>query len=692
MASATNLTKIRNIGIAAHIDAGKTTTTERILYYTGRTHRMGEVDDGTTTTDFDEEEQKRGITIYSAAVTCPWKDYTINLIDTPGHVDFTAEVERSLRVLDGMVAVFDAREGVEAQSETVWRQADKYDVPRICFMNKMDRIGADFERAVESLSARLPAHPLVLQIPIGAGPTFEGIIDLLDMKAIYFKEEDLGASFEERDVPASMLDEVQELRHKAIETVAETSESLMEKYLADQPLDVAEVRRAIRKMTIARKMHPVLCGSALKHVGVQRLLDAVCDYLPSPLDVPPVEATDPKKTTNKIKLPCDVDGPIAALVFKVVAEKPVDLFYMRLYSGTLKSNSRLLNPATGEKENISRIYRMFAKRRDQLDYTTAGDIVAVIGPRDTLTSHTLCDPKHPVLLESIEFPETVISVSVEPKSSKDRDKLAEALKALERQDPTIHVSANAETGQTLISGMGELHLEIQVNRLRNDMNVEVSVGKPRVSYRETVGAQGDSEGRFERQFGGRSHFAIVRLRLEPRAHQPGAAHFEVKSLVPTDTLPPEYIRAIETGVTDAALSGILGGYPVIDWKATILGGQMHETESSELAFENAGRLAFYETMKAAKPTLLEPIMDVQVTTPAEYFGAIMGDLNSRNASVKDTIMRGDDRVIAAAVPLAQMFGYVTKLRSLSQGRATSTMTPSHYAAVSAEETKSLVGV
>jgi elongation factor G len=685
------LTRVRNIGIAAHIDAGKTTTTERILYYTGKTHRMGEVDDGTTTTDFDEEEQKRGITIYSAAVTCPWKDHTINLIDTPGHVDFTAEVERSLRVLDGMVAVFDAREGVEAQSETVWRQADKYEVPRICFINKLDRVGADFERAVESLQNRLHAKPLVLQWPIGNASGLEGIVDLVDMRAFYYHEDELGASFDERDVPSSLAEQARELHKHIVEKVAETSESLMVKYLSDEPISASELKLAIRAATISRQLQPVVCGSSLKHVGVQKLLDAICDYLPSPLDIPPAVGVDPKKPSVEIKLPCEADEPLAALVFKVVADKPVDLYYLRVYSGSLKSNARLLNPSTGEKENISRMYRMFAKRRDQLDVATAGDIVTVIGPRGTLTGHTLCDPRRPVLLESIEFPETVISVSVEPKSSKDRDKLAEALRALERQDPTVRVAANAETGQTLISGMGELHLEIQVQRLRNDMNVDVLVGKPRVSYRETVGAVGEAEGRFQRQIGGRGHFAVVRLRIEPRKHVPGEPSYEIRKQVDPESLLPEYVRAVENGVADAAQSGILGGYPVIDWTVTILGGEADQTESSELAFESAGRLGFYEAMKAAQPVLLQPIMDVHVVTSDEYFGAIMGDLNARNATVRETQMRGAGRVILAEVSLSQMFGYVTKLRSLSQGRATASMQPLHYAAVSPEETKALVG-
>jgi len=684
------LNMVRNIGVAAHIDAGKTTTTERILYYARRTHRMGDVDDGTTTTDFDEEEQKRGITIYSAAVSLHWRDHTINLIDTPGHVDFTAEVERSLRVLDGMIAVFDAKEGVEAQSETVWRQADKYHVPRICFMNKMDRIGADFERAVASLSDRLSARPLIMQIPIGSGSDFAGLIDLLDMKAVYYKSEALGSTFEESGIPPDLADAAASARYALVEYVAESSDALMEKYLADEPFTRDEMCRAVRQGTLSRTIFPVHCGSSLRYAGVQRLLDAVCDFLPSPLDVPPVTAHKLDGETP-IELPCRTDKPAAALVFKVVAEKPVDLCYTRVYSGVLKPNSRLFNPATGEKENVTRIYRMFAKRRDQLDVAQAGDIVALVGPKHTLTGHTLCDARHPVILESIEFPDTVISVSIEARSSKDRDKLVDALNGLSRQDPTLAIRTEPETGQTLLSGMGELHLEIAVQRLKSDNNVEVVVGRPRVSYRETVRGYAEGEGRFVRQFGGRGHFAAVRVRLEPRARVAGRAHYEIVNRVAPETIRPEYVHAAEVGLRDAAQSGVLGGYPVIDWKATILGGEESEVESSELAFENAGRIAFYEAMKAADPVLLEPIMDVEVVTSDEYFGSIMGDLNGRKAVVRDTQLRGNDRIIVCDVPLAQMFGYVTRLRSLSQGRATSTMTPSHYAPVSRAEMKMLVG-
>ncbi len=691
MASTLDLTKVRNIGIAAHIDAGKTTTTERILYYTGRTHRMGDVDDGTTTTDFDEQEQKRGITIFSAAVTCPWKGHTINLIDTPGHVDFTAEVERSLRVLDGVVAVFDAREGVEAQSETVWRQADRYRVPRICFINKMDRIGADFEFAVKSIRDRLHIEPTLLQIPIGTCDTFRGAVDLITMQAVIYNSQEQGATYTEEDIPDDLIESAHAARRDMLESLSEHSEELMEQYLSGTEVNEALIRQTIRKAVISRTLYPVLCGSSLKYVGVQRLLDAVCDYLPNPLDVPPVDAVDSRDAKKIVKVKCDNAEPLAALVFKIVAEKPVDLYYIRVYSGVLKGNMRLLNANTGEKENISRIFRMFAKRREQLDEAEAGDIVAIIGPKSALTGHTLCDQRRTILLEPIKFPETVISTSIEARSSKDRDKLLEALKALTRQDPTISVAVNPETGQTLLSGMGELHLEVNVHRLRNDMNVDVAVGKPRVSYRETVTARGSGTGRFQRQFGGKDHFAVVQLRLEPRAHVETGANFEIHCNLSEEQLPALFRTPLETGIKDAALSGTLGGYPVINWRATVERVECHDTDSTELAFENAGRLAFYEAMKAATPVLLQPIMNVEVVTNDEYFGAIMSDLNARGAIVRNTEMRGPSRVITADVSLSQMFGYVTKLRSLSQGRATASMTPSHYAPVPADAMKLLVG-
>ncbi len=683
--------KLRNVGIAAHIDAGKTTTTERILFYSGQTHRMGDVDEGTTTTDFDEQEQKRGITIFSAAVSCPWRGYTINLIDTPGHVDFTAEVERSLRVLDGVVAVFDGKEGVEAQSETVWRQADRYEIPRICFINKMDRVGADFEHAVDSIRDRLDAHPLALQIPIGDGSTFMGLIDLIEMQAVYYRTQDQGASFEIRDIPEALIDQAQAARRCLEEFAAESSDAMMEKYISEAPMTVDELHLAIRKATIKREICPVLCGSSLKYVGVQRLMDAICHYLPNPLDVPAFSAPNALQEGVEHEIKCDNKAPLSALVFKIVTEKPVDLHYARIYSGTMKSSSRLLNSSTGKKENITRIFRMFAKRRDQLDEAFAGDIVALVGPKHSLTGHSLCDQKRPVMLEPIAFPETVISVSIEPKSSKDRDKLLEALKALVKQDPTLAFSLNEETGQTLLSGMGELHLEVMVQRLRSDMNVPVSVGNPRVAYRETVQRAGVGLGQFIRQVGGRDHFAKVKLRLEPRERVTTGPCFEISHELATQQMPGEWIAALETGITDAAQSGVLGGYPVIDWKGFVENVELDQQTSSELAFENAGRNAFYEAMSASNPVLLEPVMNIEIVTPDDYFGLIMSDLTARSGVVHDTATRGANRVVTADIPLAQTFGYITRLRSLSQGRATSSLTPSHYAPVSAAQMKTLVG-
>ncbi len=686
-----DLSTIRNIGIAAHIDAGKTTTTERVLFYTGQVHRMGEVDHGTTTTDFDEQEQKRGITIFSAAVSCPWRDHTINLIDTPGHVDFTAEVERSLRVLDGMVAVFDAKEGVEAQSETVWRQADRYHVPRICFMNKMDRIGADFENAVQSIRDRLGAHLLVLQTPIGAGPDFVGLVDLIEMKALCFEPEAMGAKITESAIPDAMMESCELLHQEILEVVAETSDARMEKFLADETFTSAQIHEAIREATICRDLVPVLCGSSLRYIGVQRMLDAVIHYLPSPLDVPPIIARDPKIADVTHTLHCNPSDAFAGLIFKIVAEKPVDLYYIRIYSGTLKASSRVQNSSTGDKENITRIFRMFAKRRDQLDEAKAGDIVAIVGPKHALTGHTFSDPRRPVLLESIDFPETVISVAIEPVSAKDRDKLMLSLRSLVRQDPTLSVTTNEETGQTLLSGMGELHLEVMVQRLRADLNVEARVGKPRVSFRETVSQSAIGQGQFERNVGGRDHFASLRLDLRHMPTGSGEGEPLVSWTADRSGLLPEYVKAIEQGIADASQSGILGGYPVIDWHVDVLDYVKNDQTNSELSFENAARIAFYHAMELATPKLLQPIMAVEVVTSDDYFGQIMADLNSRGAEVRKTDIRGSERVISADVPLSQMFGYVTRLRSLSQGRATSTMKPSHYAPVSDVETKSLVG-
>jgi elongation factor G len=703
-----NLRKLRNIGIAAHIDAGKTTTTERILYYTGRTHRMGEVDEGTTITDFDQEEQQRGITIYSAAVTCPWRDHTINLIDTPGHVDFTAEVERSLRVLDGAIAIFDAKEGVEAQSETVWRQADKYHVPRMCFINKMDKMGADFDFSFNSIRERLAANPAAVQIPIGADLHFEGLIDLMTMKAVYYKPEQLGSRFEERPIPPELEAKARKWRHELEERVAETSEPLMEKFIHDVPLETDELRAALRAATIAVQLQPVFCGLALNYIGVQRLLDGVIDYLPSPLDLPPVKGIVPAAPTGRkagresshVDVVCDPKGPLVGYVFKIVGEKPMDIHFVRLYSGTLKSGSRIYNPGRDRKENISRLFRVFAKKREAIDAALAGDIVAVVGLRESITGDTICDARHPVLLERIEFPETVISMSIEPRSSADRDKLIEELTMLARENPTFTYRVNEETGQTLISGMGELHLEVIVNRLRRDRNVDVRVYPPQVSYRETVTTAAEHEEEFRRMtIAGRGQYAKVRLRVEPcgtggcgtaalggeasaaagvpAARSPESIH--VENRIPDGTIRDEFLQAAMAGVRDAAGTGVVAGYPMLNLKVTLLSAEQDDEESTEQSFEAAARIAFDKAAAAAGPVLMEPIMKLQVAVPEAYFGTVSGDLARRRGEVQATAQRGDRRIIDALVPLKEMFGYATDLRSLTQGRGSWTMEPSHYA-------------
>lgn len=678
------LAKVRNIGVAAHIDAGKTTTTERILYYTGKTHRMGEVDDGTTTTDFDEQEQERGITIFSAAVTCPWKDHTINLIDTPGHVDFTAEVERCLRVLDGAIVVFDAKEGVEAQSETVWRQARKYNVPAICFVNKMDKIGADFFATLKSIEKRLGAHPVPVQIPIGADSTFEGLIDLMSMKAYHFVGGD-GARVEEGDVPAALKDEADFWRHHLEEKVAELDDSLMEKYLEGTPLTPEEIKPVLRRATIAAKVQPIFCGSSLKYVGVQRLLDGVLDYLPSPLDRPPVTGVTSPTNDKQVARKPDRDEPFSALVFKIVAEKPLDLYYVRVYSGVLRGNARVFNNNTGKKENLSKLYRMFAKRRDQIDAAFPGDIVVAVGMKDALTGHTLCDANHPILLEKIEFPTPVMSVSVEPRNTKDKDALIDSLEKLSRQDPTFQHRVNKETGQTILSGMGELHLEVLAYKLEHDFRVPVSVGKPLVAYRETITRVAEAEGSFVLKTATSPQFAVVRVKVEPytpdTAGSTSATTFHFVNAVPEGTLNAEFIQAARRGIEDTLQVGTLGGFPVLNVRATLLGGQQSDSESTELAFENAGRKAFEEAMRNAGPVLLEPMMKLEVTIPDDYFGPVSGDLSARRGLIQDTEMRNRDRVIHAEVPLAEMFQYATKLRTLSQGRSSWSMEPLAYAAM-----------
>ncbi len=685
--------KIRNIGIAAHIDAGKTTVTERILYYAGKTYKMGEVHEGTAVMDYLQEEQERGITITSAATTFEWQNCKINLIDTPGHVDFTAEVERALRVLDGAIIVFDAKEGVEAQSETVWRQADKYHVPRMCFINKMDKMGADFFESVRSIKRRLVSNPVPIQIPIGEAEEFYGLIDLITMKAIHWKTEDLGVSFYEQDIPDSHKDQAEHWRHELLEQVAELDDTLMEKYLHDEPISEDEIRRVIRKGTINRQIEPVLCGSALKYQGIQKLLDAVSYYLPSPNDIPPIEAHDYKDPDKKVLLKPDPNGPLAALVFKIIYDKHGDLSFVRIYSGTIKTSTRVFNPVRNAKENVTRIWRMHAKERIKEDIAYAGDIVAISGLKVSLTGDTLCEQKNPVLLEKIEFPETVISMAIEPKTNADKDKLAQAFQMLRREDPTFEYKQNDETGQMIISGMGELHLEIIKNKIQRDLKIGVNVGKPRVSYRETVLGVGEAEGRFIRQTGGRGQFAIVKLRVEPYTPQSGEDNIKIENAITGGAISQQYIPAVEEGIISSARSGVLIGYPVINIKVTILDGQEHPEDSSDIAFENAASIALRDAIMNAKPALLEPIMNLQVTTPEEYFGTVTGDLTTRRAVITHTEQRGNIRIIEAQVPLAEMFGYATTLRSLTQGRANQTnFSPSGYQLVPEEIAKKLLEV
>ena len=681
--------RVRNIGIAAHIDAGKTTTTERILFYTGRTHKIGEVDDGTTTTDFDEQEQDRGITIFSAAVTCPWRDHTINLIDTPGHVDFTAEVERSLRVLDGAVVVFDSKEGVEAQSETVWRQAKKYGVPTICFLNKMDKIGADFESSVASIRKRLEAHPVAVQFPIGAESGFSGVVDLLSMKALRFTGQQ-GVTVVEEAIPENLMETARSLRHELEEKVAETDDGLMHKYLEETPLEVAEIKAALRRATIGNVLQPVFCGSSLKNIGVQPLLDGVLDYLPSPLDRPPVQGVKSIDDEAVVIRRPSRSEPLAGLVFKIVSDKPMDLYYIRVYSGVLKSGMRLLNGNTGKKENLSRMFRMFAKRREQIDEAPAGDIVACLGLKDSLTGHTICETSAPVVLGRIEFPAPVISVSVEPKNTKDKDQLGEALGKLERQDPTFKHHFDAETGQTLISGMGELHLEVLAYKLAHDFGVPVNVGKPRVSYRETISRAAEAEGRFIRQTGGRGQYAVIKLRVEPLAREKGKEQFEFYNGLRGVSIDQEYVAAVERGVRDSLPMGVLAGYEILDVRVTLIDAQQHEVDSSDLAFENAGRIAFEEACKAAGPIMLEPMMKLQVSVPEDFFGVVSGDLAARRGLIEDTESRGQYRVIHGLAPLSELFQYATKLRTLTQGRASYSMEPHAYEAMPPAQQQALL--
>ena len=669
------LEKTRNIGIMAHIDAGKTTTTERILYYTGVTYKIGAVDEGTAVMDWMVQEQERGITITSAATTCLWKDYRINIIDTPGHVDFTIEVERSLRVLDGAVAVFDSVAGVEPQSETVWRQADKYGVPRIAFMNKMDRVGADFFMSVNSMIERLNANPVPVQIPIGAEDKHRGPIDLVRMKAIYFDDETLGAKYIEEDIPDELMPYASEYREKMLEALADVDDNIMEKFLGREKVSADEIKAAIRKGTLEMKLVPVFCGSSFRNKGVQLLLDAIVDYLPSPLDVPPVTGIMPRDGSEIIRHAED-NEPFSAIAFKVMTDPFVgQLTFIRVYSGVLNAGSYVYNSTKDVKERVGRLLKMHANKRVEIKAVYAGDIAAVVGLKSTLTGDTLCDEKNPIILESMEFPLPVMSVAIEPKTKADQEKLSQSLSKLAQEDPSFKVSFNEDTGQTIISGMGELHLEIIVDRLLREFKVGASVGKPQVAYKETVRAVSSAEGKFVRQSGGRGQYGHVYIKIEPLETDKG---FEFVNGIVGGTIPREYIPAVEKGIKEAMERGILAGYPAVDIKATLYDGSYHEVDSSEMAFKIAGSMAFREAAKNAKPVLLEPIMSIEVVSPEEYMGDVIGDLNSRRGKIQNIERRGKMQVIKVLAPLAEMFGYATDLRSKTQGRATYTMQFLHY--------------
>ena len=669
-----DLSKFRNIGIMAHIDAGKTTTTERILYYTGITHKIGEVHDGTATMDWMEQEQERGITITSAATTCFWErngvDHRINIIDTPGHVDFTMEVERSLRVLDGAVAVFDGVAGVEPQSETVWRQADKYGVPRICFINKLDRAGASFDRSFESIITRLGANPVALQIPIGLEDQLKGVVDLIAMKGLVWKDETKGSEYEVTDIPADLKEAADAAREKLIEAVASIDDDLMHKYLEGEEISEAEIRKALRAGTISLKLVPVVTGSAFKNKGVQTLLDAVVDYLPSPLDVKPVEGINPKTDEMETR-PAEASAPFSGLVFKIMADKHLgQLSFVRIYSGTIKAGSYAYNPVKGSKERVGRLMRMHANKREDIEDASAGEIIAIGGMKQVTTGDTVCDETKPIILEKMEFPAPVIRVAVEPKTRQDQDKLGVALNRLAQEDPSFNVSTDPETGQTIIAGMGELHLEIIVDRMKREFSVEANVGKPQVAYRETITQPAPGKEIYKKQTGGRGQFGHVEIEIEPA---PGEG-FVFENKITGGAIPKEYIKPVENGIRDAMERGFLAGYELVDIKVRLVFGNYHEVDSDERSFHIAGSLAFQDAVRKAKPVLLEPIMRIEVVTPDEYMGAVNGDLMRRRGQIEKTEPRpGGAQVITAFVPLSEMFGYTTDLRSATQGRATSTM-------------------
>src|SRR5262245_46368704 len=675
MARTVSLEKTRNIGIMAHIDAGKTTTTERILYYTGINYKIGEVHEGTAVMDWMVQEQERGITITSAATTCSWRDHRVNIIDTPGHVDFTIEVERSLRVLDGAVAVFCGVGGVEPQSETVWRQADRYGVPRLAFINKMDRVGADFDRVVRQIRERLGANPIVLQLPLGAEENFRGVIDLVTMKAVVWEEESLGARFRQEDIPADMREAADQARERLLETIADLDEKLMERYLEGREISEAEIRAAVRAGTIGHRVVPVVCGSAFKNKGIQGLLDGVVDYLPSPLDIPPMKGSNPNNGNDEERLPRD-NEPFTALAFKIMTDPYVGtLTFLRVYAGVMTSGSYVYNSVKGKKERLGRLLKMHANKREEIKEVYAGDIAAAVGLRDTTTGDTLCDESKPIVLERMEFPDPVISIAIEPKTKADQERLGGSLQKLATEDPSFRISTNTETGQTLISGMGELHLEIIVDRLLREFKVDANVGKPQVAYKETIRKAVEQESRFIRQTGGRGQYGHVILRVEPLG--PGGG-FEYVDGTKGGVIPREYIPAIGKGVKEAMSSGVLAGYPVVDVKATVIYGSYHEVDSSEMAFKIAGSMAFKEAMAKASPVILEPIMTLEVVTSEESMGDVISDINRRRGRISGQEPRGHTQVISGLVPLAEMFGYATDLRSRTQGRATFTMQFSHY--------------
>jgi elongation factor G len=664
------LEKMRNIGIMAHIDAGKTTTTERILYYTGRTHKIGEVHEGTATMDWMAQEQERGITITSAATTCQWRDITINIIDTPGHVDFTAEVERSLRVLDGACAVFDAVAGVQPQSETVWRQADKYGVPRICFINKMDRVGADFYRSIETIIDRLNARPVAIQLPVGAEDQFKGVIDLVKMKARIWRDETLGAKYDDVDIPADLVDKAKEYREKLIEAVAETDDVLFEKFVEGQQITEQELMAGIRKATIGQKIFPVICGSSFKNKGVQNLLDAVADYLPSPIDIPPVKGTAIDNPEIEMERKASDTEPFSALVFKIMTDPFVgQLCFIRVYSGKLNAGESIYNVSKGRKERVGRLVKMHANKREEIQEVFAGDICAAVGLKQVVTGDTICDEKAPILLESIDFPAPVIQLAIEPKTKADQEKLGMAIQKLVSEDPTLRVNTDQETGQTILAGMGELHLEIIVDRMKREFNVEANVGKPQVAYRETIRGTADGEEKYAKQTGGRGQYGHVKLRIAPA---PGKG-FEFENDIVGGAIPKEYIPAVQKGVEEALEGGVLAGYPMSDVHVSLWDGSYHEVDSSEMAFKIAGSIAVKKAVAKAKPVLLEPVMRVEVTVPEDYMGPVNGDLISRRGRLEGTEIAGGTHIVKAMVPLSEMFGYATELRSRTQGRGSFTM-------------------